>query len=85
MNQMSIVTNAYVNNNYLGQTDIVDLLVIRLLGTLHYYWDKRIIEDFTKMIRKFVENDDNGVPIFDETIRWDILDGANTLIYSIVK
>ena len=43
------------------------------------------LKNLEKSIKKAVKKDDNGLPIFDESIGRGILDGVNTLIYTIIK
>ena len=85
MNHMSMVANAYVTNHNLDHGEIVDILTIGFSGTLRHWWDKYLIEDSRESIKNSVKKDDDGMPIFDERIGRGILDGVNTLIYTIIK
>ena len=76
---------AYQNNHDLDQPEIVNLLVIGFFGTLHGWWDSYLTEDSKESIKNAVKKNDKGFPIFDESISYVILDGVNTLIYTILK
>ena len=76
---------AYQNNHNLDQPEIVNLLVTRFSGTLRGWWDSYLTEDSKDFIRNAVKKNDEGFPIFDESIGCGILDGVNTLIYTILK
>ena len=78
---MSTVGIAYQNNHYLDQPEIVNLLVTSFSGTLHGWWDSYLTEESKDSIKK----NDEGFPILDENIGRGILDGVNTLIYTILK
>ena len=43
------------------------------------------LKNLEKSIKKAVKKDDNGLPIFNESTGRGILNGANTLIYTIIK
>ena len=47
--------------------------------------DSYLTEDFKESIKNAVKKNDEGLPIFDESIGRGILDGVNTLIYTILK
>ena len=76
---------AYQNNHDLDQPKIVNLLVNGFFGTLRGWWDSYLIEESRDSIRHVVTKNDEGLPIFDESIGRSILDGVNTLIYTILK
>ena len=76
---------AYQNNHDLDQLEIVNLLVTGFSGTLRGWWDSYLIEDSKDSIKNAVKKNDEGFPIFDESIGRGILDGVNTLIYTILK
>ena len=64
------------------------LLIYLLLGffvTLRGWWDSYITEESRDSIRHAVKKNDERLPIFDESIGHGILDGVNTLIYTILK
>ena len=75
---------AYQNNHNLDQPEIVNLLVTGFSRTLCGWWDSYLIEESRDSI-KHVEKNDEGFPIFDESIGRGIPDGVNTLIYTILK
>ena len=76
---------AYQNNHDLDQPEIVNLLVIGFSSTLRGWWDSYLTEESRDSIRHDVKKNDEGLPIFDESIGHGILDGVNTLIYIILK
>ena len=82
---MSMVATAYMNNHDLDHAEIVDLLTTGFSGTLRGWWDKYLIEESRESIKKAVKKDDEGLPIFDESIGQGIPDRVNTLIYAIIK
>ena len=85
ISHMSMVGIAYRNNHDLDQPKIVNLLVTGFSGTLHGWWDSYLTEEFRDSIRHAVKKNDEGLPIFYESIGHGILDGVNTLIYTILK
>ena len=85
MSHMSMVGIAYQNNHDLDQPEIVNLLVTSFSGTLRGWWDSYLTEDSKDSIRNVVKKNDEGFPIFDESIGRGILDGVSTLIYAILK
>ena len=76
---------AYQNNHDLDQPDIVNLLVIGFSGTIHGWWDSYLTNKSRDSIKHAVKKNDEGLPIFGENIGRGILDGVNTLIYTILK
>ena len=82
---MSMVANAYLSNHNLDHAEIDDLLTTGFFGTLRGWWEKYLTKESRESIRKSVKKDDEGLPIFDESIGRDIPDGVNTLIYTIIK
>ena len=76
---------AYQNNYDLDQPEIVNLLVTGFSGTLRGWWDSYLTKDSKDSIRNAVKKNDEGFPIFDESIGRGILDCVNTLIYTILK
>ena len=76
---------AYQNNHDLDQPEIVNLLVTGFSGTLCGWWDSYLTEDSKESIKNAVKKIDEGFPIFDESIGCVILDGVNTMIYTILK
>ena len=85
MGHMSMVATAYMNNHDLDHSGIVDLHTTGFSWTLHGWWEKYLTEESKESIKKIVKKDDEGLPIFDESIGQGILDGVNTLIYTIIK
>ena len=85
MGHVSMVGIAYMNNHNLDHHKIVDLLVTGFSVTLHGWWDSYLTEDSRETIKHAVKKNDEGLPIFDESIGKGILDGVNTLIYTILK
>ena len=76
---------AYQNNHDLDQPEIVNLLVTGFSGTLRGWWDSYLTDESRDFIKHAVKKNDEGLPIFDENIGCGILDGVNTLIYTILK
>ena len=85
MGHMSMVGIAYQNNHDLDQPKSVNLLVTSFSGTLRGWWDSYFTEEFRDSIKHAVKKNNEGLPIFDERIGRGILDGVNTLIYTILK
>ena len=85
MSHMSMVGIAYQNNHDLDQLEIVNLLVTGFSGTLRGWWDSYITEESKESIKHAVKKNDEGLPIFYESIGCGIPDGVNTLIYTILK
>ena len=85
MSHMSMVGIAYQNNHDLDQPEIVNLLVTGFSGTLHGWWDSYLTDESRDSIKHAVKKNDEGLPIFYESIGRGILDGVNTLIYTILK
>jgi hypothetical protein len=85
MNHMSMVANAYDTNQNLSHLEIVDLLTTGFYRTLQNWWNKHLTEESREHIRKYFKQNENGLPIFDETIGRGEPDGVNTLIYIIIK
>ena len=82
---MSIVGITYLNNHNLDHPEIVYLLVIGFFGTLRGWWDSYLTEDSKESIKHAVKKNAEGLSIFDESVGRGILDGVNTLIYTILK
>ena len=85
MSHMSMVGIAYQNNHDLDQPEIVNLLFTGFSGTLRGWWDSYLTDESRDFIKHAVKKNDEGLPIFDENIGCGILDGVNTLIYTILK
>ena len=85
MSHMSMVGIAYQNNHDLDQPDIVNLLVIGFSGTIRGWWDSYLTNKSRDSIKHAVKKNDEGLLIFGENIGRGILDGVNTLIYTILK
>ena len=68
MGHMSMVANAYLSNHNLDHAEIVDLLTTGFSGTLRGWWEKYLTKESRESIRKSVKKDDEGLPIFDESI-----------------
>ena len=85
MGHMSMIGIAYNNNHNLDHPEIVDLLVTGFSSTHCGWWDSYLTEDSRESIKHAVKKNDEGLPIFDESIGKCIPDGVNTLIYTIFK
>ena len=68
MGHMSMVANAYLSNHNLDHAEIVDLLTTGFSGTLRGWWEKYLTKESRESITKSVKKDDEGLPIFDESI-----------------
>ena len=79
---MSIVGIAYNYNHNLDHLEIVDLLVTSFSGTLRGWWDSYLTEDSRESIKYVVKKNDEGLPIFYESIGKGILDGTPSNISS---
>ncbi|KAG2685236.1 hypothetical protein I3760_10G115400 [Carya illinoinensis] len=84
MSKMSLVANAYINNN-IREPDIVVILTTGFTGMIRNWWDKHLFSETREAIQHAVKKDDNGLPIFDPAINSTPFDGVNTLIYTIIK
>ena len=80
-----MVRIVYMNNDNLNHPEIVDLLVTGFSGTLRGWWDSYRTDDSRESIKTIVKKNDEGFPIFYESIGRGIPDGVNTLIYTILK
>ena len=76
---------AYQKNHDLDQLEIVDLLVTGFSVTLREWWDSYLIEESKDSIKHAIKKNDEGLPIFNESIGRGIPNGVNTLIYTILK
>ena len=76
---------AYQNNHDLDQPEIINLLVTGFSGTLHGWWDSYLTGESKDSIKHAVKKNDEGLPIFDESIGRGIPNGVNTLVYTILK
>ena len=85
MGCMSMVAIAYITNHNLDHAKIVDLLTIGFSGTFRGWWEKYLTTESRESIKQAVKKDDDELPIFDERVGQGILDGINTLIYTIIK
>ena len=85
MGHMSMVGIVYMNNHNPDHPEIVDLLVTGFSGTLRGWWDSYLTEDSKEPIKIVVKKNDEGLPIFYESIGHGIPDGVNTLIYTVLK
>ena len=85
MGHLSMVGIAYMNNHNLDHLEIVDLLVTGFSSTLRGWWDSYLTEDSRESIKTAVKKNDEGLPIFYESIGRGIPDGVNTLIYTVLK
>ena len=78
-----------VANNYLNEghpyTKVVELMVLGFTGKLLSWWNHYLTEESKEEIKSVVQKDEDGHLIFDETIGRGVLDGVNTLIYTITK
>ena len=61
------------------------MLVTGFSGTLRGWWDSYITKESRESIKHAVKKNDEGLPIFDESIGHGVPNGVNTLIYTILK
>ncbi|KAK9988922.1 hypothetical protein SO802_029161 [Lithocarpus litseifolius] len=81
---MSMVANNYLNENR-THLEAIELMVLGFTRKLLQWWNNCLTEESKEDIRHAVQKDKEGLPIFDESIGNGILDGVNTLIYTIMK
>ena len=78
-----------VANNYLNEscshTEVIELITLGFTGKLLQWWNNCLTEEAKEDIKNVIKKDEEGTPIFDERIGKGILDGVNTLIYTIMK
>ena len=76
---------AYQNNHDLDQPEIVNLFATCFSSNLRGWWDSYLTDKSKDSIKHAVKKNDEGLPIFYESIGRGIPDGVNTLIYTILK
>ena len=76
---------AYMNSHNLDHPEIVGLLVTGFSGTFHGWCNSYLTEDSRESIKTAVKKNDEGLPIFDESIGRGISNGVNTLIFTVFK
>ena len=81
---MTMVGNNYLNEGRL-HTEVIELITLGFTGKLLQWWNNCLTEVSKEDIKHAIQKDEEGTPIFDESIGRDILDGVNTLIYTIMK
>ena len=79
-----MVANNYLNENR-PHTEVIELMVLGFIGKLLQWWNNYLTEESKEDVKHAVQKDEEGLPIFDECIGKGILDGVNTLIYTIMK
>ena len=57
---------------------------VHFLSIYIYIYILVLIEESKDSIKNAVKKNDEGFPIFDESIGWGIPDGVNTLIYTVL-
>ena len=62
-----MVANNYLNDGH-SHTEVIDLLALGFIGKLLSWWDNYLIEVSRDQIRSAVKKDEDGNPIFDESI-----------------
>lgn len=82
---MSMVINSYVNNLDNTEPEIVDLITSGFTRMLRSWWDNYLTQKSRDTIKYVVVLDDEGIPIFEEKFGKAKPDGANTLIFTIIK
>ena len=81
---MTMVANNYLNENR-PHIEVVELLALSFTGKLLSWWNHYLIEESKKEVKNAVQKDQDRCPIFDEAIGQGVLDGVNTLIYTITR
>ena len=79
-----MVANNYLNENR-PHIEVVELLALSFTGKLLSWWNHYLIEESKKEVKNAVQKDQDKCPIFDEAIGQGVLDGVNTLIYTITR
>ena len=76
-----------VANNYLNEgrphIEVVELMVLGFTRKLLSWWNHYLTEESKDEIKSAIQKDEDGHPIFDETIGRGVQDGVNTVIYTI--
>ena len=85
LSHLSMVANSYMTNHQLTHIEIIDLLVTGFSGKLKSWWEKHLTEESRDFIKNSVKKDEEGNPIFDERIGMGILDGVNSLVFTIKR
>ena len=80
---LTMVANNYLNDGR-NHTEVIDLLALGFTRKLLSWRDNYLIEVSRDQIKSVVKKYEDGNPIFDESIGMDVLDGVNTLIYTII-
>ncbi|KAG7956032.1 hypothetical protein I3843_11G104300 [Carya illinoinensis] len=62
MSKMSLVANAYINNN-IREPNIVVILTTGFTGMIRNWWDKHLFPETREAIQHAVKKDDNGLPV----------------------
>ncbi|KAL0010382.1 hypothetical protein SO802_005490 [Lithocarpus litseifolius] len=78
-----------VANNYLDEgrphKEVIELIALGFIGKLLQWWNNCLTEESKENIKKAIQKEEEGLPIFDERLGRGIHDGVNTLIYTIIK
>ena len=81
---MTMVGNNYLNEGCL-HTEVIELITLGFTGKLLQWWNNCLTKVSKEDIKHAIQKDEEGTLIFDESIGRGILDGVNTLIYTIMK
>ena len=79
-----MVANNYLNEN-ISHLEVIELIVLGFTRKLLQWWNNCLTEESKEDIKHAIQKDEEGTPIFDECIGGGILNGVNTLIYTIMK
>lgn len=79
LHHISVVANNYLASQEIKQSKVIDLLVSGFMGMLKSWWENYLTGESRNQIKYAIQQDDEGNPIFDESIGMRIPDGINTL------
>ena len=81
---MTMVVNNYLNESH-PHPKVVELITLGFTSKLLQWWNNCLTEGSREDIKNAIQKDKEGTPIFGERIGRGILNGVNTLIYTIMK
>ena len=81
---MTMVANNYLNESH-PHMEVIELITLGFTGKLLQWWNNCLTKVSKEDIKHAIQKDEEGTLIFDESIGRGILDGVNTLIYTIMK
>ena len=84
IHHMTMVANNYLNEGR-SHTEVIELMSLGFTDKLLQWWNNCLTEESKEDIKHVVQKDEERTPIFDKRIGKGVLDGVNTLIYTIMK